>query len=245
MVSVPTAAWLTSLPEKQRKKFLAELSAREKAQLLFKWSWWARPNQLPPEGDWFIHLILAGRGWGKSRTGAEWIRSKVESGKARRIALVGRTAADVRDVMVRGQSGLIAVSPPEFRPEYEPSKRLLTWPNGAIATCYTSDEPDNLRGPEHDCAWADEVASWQRPEAWDMLLLGLRLGAQPQVVATTTPKPIKLVRELTEKARRDSSVVITRGSTYLHADGLSARGVAEGSYYQHPIGRNECAQVVV
>jgi len=205
------------------------------------WSFWARPKQLAPDGEWLIHLILAGRGWGKSRTGAEWIRSKVEAGKARRIALVGRTAADVRDVMVRGESGILACSPPEFRPEYEPSKRLLTWPNGALATCYSADEPDLLRGPEHDCAWADEIASWTRPETWDMLLLGLRLGVQPQVVATTTPKPVKLIRELVEKAKRDGSVVITRGSTYENEPNLAQSFLNQvvDAYHGTRLGRQE------
>ena len=122
----------------------------------------ARPAQRPPDGPWQTWLALAGRGWGKTRCGAEWVRSLVEAGQARRLALVAPTAADVRDVMVEGESGLLAVSPPWFRPRYEPSKRRLTWPNGAIATTYSADEPDRLRGPQHDAAWCDEVASMAR-----------------------------------------------------------------------------------
>jgi len=236
-----TAAWLASLPDVQRTQFLAGLTTKDKAMLRYKWSFWAREKQVAPSGDWFIWLVQAGRGFGKSRAGAEWVRSKVETGKARRIALVGRTAADVRDVMVRGESGILACSPPEFRPEYEPSKRLLTWSNGAIATCYSADEPDLLRGPEHDCAWADEIASWQRPETWDMLLLGLRLGEQPQVVATTTPKPVKLIRALVEKARKDNSVIITRGSTHENSANLAASFLEQvvDAYHGTRLGRQE------
>jgi predicted phage terminase large subunit-like protein len=202
------------LSEQQRKKFLASLTPSDKAFLQWHWAFWARKNQLPPDGEWFIWLYMAGRGAGKTRSAAEWIRWKVETEQARRIALVGRTAADVRDVMVRGESGVLACCPAASRPVYEPSKRLLTWPNGAIATCYSADEPDLLRGPQHDAGWADEVAAWNRPEAWDNLLMGMRLGVKPQICASTTPKPVKIIRELVSKAEKDSSVVITRGSTY-------------------------------
>jgi predicted phage terminase large subunit-like protein len=184
---------------------------------------------------------MAGRGFGKTRTGAEWVRYKVESGLAKRIALVGRTAADVRDVMVRGESGILACSPPSFHPTYEPSKRLLTWPSGAIATCYSADEPDLLRGPQHDAGWADEVAAWNRPEAWDMLQLGMRLGVQPQICATTTPKPVKLIRDLVAKAEKDSSVVITKGSTYENKVNLASNFIETvvGAYEGTRIGRQE------
>ena len=167
-------------------------------------------NQLPPPGDWRVWLLVAGRGFGKTRTGAEWIRHQVNHHKRRRVALVAPTAADVRDVMVEGESGLLAIGPPQQRPQYEPTKRRLTWPNGAIATTYSADEPERLRGPQHDAAWCDEIASWRYPEAWDMLMFGLRLGADPRVVVTTTPKPIKIIRELIA----DPTTAITRGSTY-------------------------------
>ncbi len=117
---------------------------------------------MAPQGDWHVWLILAGRGFGKTRTGAEYVRERVESGGARRLALVAETAADARAVMVEGESGILAISPPDFRPQYEPSKRLLTWPNGAIATTYSGDEPDQLRGPQQDAAWADEPAKWKQ-----------------------------------------------------------------------------------
>lgn len=171
---------------------------------------WARDAQAEPPGDWRVWLILAGRGFGKTRTGAEWVRQQVESGRAKRIALVGRTAADVRDVMVEGESGILAISPPWNRPRYEPSKRRLTWPNGAIATTYSGDEPNLLRGPQHDAAWADERAAWRYDDAWDQLMFGLRLGLNPRCVVTTTPRPTKAIKALIA----DSSTHVTRGSTY-------------------------------
>ncbi len=154
--------------------------------------------------------MLAGRGFGKTRTGAEYVRDQVLNHGRRRVALVAPTAADARDVMVEGESGVLSIGLPQERPHYEPSKRRLTWPNGAIATTYSADEPERLRGPQHDAAWCDEIASWRYPEAWDMLMFGLRLGDDPRVVVTTTPKPIKIIRELIA----DPMTVITRGSTY-------------------------------
>jgi predicted phage terminase large subunit-like protein len=138
------------------------------------------------------------------------VRSQIESGQCRRLALVARTAADVRDTIVEGESGILAVSLPKFRPKWEPSKRRLTWPNGAIATTYTADEPDLLRGPQHDGAWADELAAWRYPEAWDQLQFGLRLGTRPRCVVTTTPRPTKIIREL----RKHPGTRISTGSTY-------------------------------
>ena len=178
-------------------------------RLPWRWrGWFARPDQIMPAGDWIVWLLLAGRGFGKTRTGAETERAQVRDGRAKRIALVGPTAADVRDVMVEGASGLLAVSPSWERPLYEPSKRRLTWPNGAIATCFSADEPERLRGPQHDLAWCDELAAWRYPEAWDMLMLGLRLG-QPRAIVTTTPKPTPLIRMLAAAP----TTVLTRGST--------------------------------
>jgi phage terminase large subunit-like protein len=191
------------------------------AQLRYEWRAWARPEQLSPEGAWLVWLILAGRGFGKTRTGAEWVRSEVESNRRSRIALVAPTAADARDVMVEGESGILAISPPWFRPIYEPSKRRITWPNGAIATVFTADEPERLRGPQHDGAWCDEPASWRYPDAWDMLQFGLRLGDDPRVVVTGTPKPVKLIRDLRDRERNGEGVIITRGSTYDNAANLA------------------------
>ncbi len=171
-----------------------------------------------PPGEWRVWLILAGRGYGKTRAGAEWVRERVESGAARRIALVAETESEGRNVLVEGESGILAVGPPRFRPLYESSKRRLTWPNGAIATLYSGDEPDQLRGPQHDLAWADEPAKWKyATEAWNNLELGLRLGTHPRVLATTTPRPIPLLKELL----RDPATIVTRGSTYENAGNLA------------------------
>ena len=206
-----TASWASLLRSSKKKdQILASLTKTEIASLEFCWEFWARPSQLAPPGDWDTWLILAGRGWGKTRTGAEWCRAQVESGTAKRLALVAPTSADARDVMVEGQSGVLAICPPDRRPTYEPSKRRLTWPCGAIATLYSADEPDRLRGPQHDAAWADELAAWRYPEAWDQLQLGLRLGARPRTIVTTTPRPTKIVRALAKSER--TALVI--GSTY-------------------------------
>lgn len=183
----------------------------------------ARLAQRPPEGGWRTWLALAGRGWGKTRCGAEWVRSLVEARQARRLALVAPTAADVRDVMVEGESGLLAVSPPWCRPRYEPSKRRLTWPNGAIATTYSADEPDRLRGPQHDAAWCDEVAAWRYPAAYDMLWLGLRLGANSRVCVTTTPRATQLLKRLVE----DPTVARTGGTTYENRAHLAPQFFAQ------------------
>lgn len=204
------SGWLASLPEPARNDLAAALSPAEARALLYDWPFWARPAQLPPQGNWRVWLLLAGRGFGKTRTGAELIRARVAAWSARRLALVAPTAADARNVMVEGESGILAISPPWDRPRYEPSKRRLTWPNGAIATLYSADEPERLRGPQHDATWCDELGSWRYPEAWDMLMFGLRLGTDPRVVVTTTPRPTKLIRALIA----DPTAVVTRGSTY-------------------------------
>jgi phage terminase large subunit-like protein len=189
----------------------------EIAALAFDWPLWARPNQLAPAGDWTVWLRMAGRGEGKTRSGAEFVRAEVEAGRAGRVALVAPTASDARDVMVEGESGLLAVCPPWMRPTYEPSKRRLTWPNGAMAVLYSAEEPDRLRGPQHDLAWADEVAAWERPDTWDQLMLGLRLGVRPRVVATTTPKPVQLVRDIIGR----SDCIVSRGATRDNIDNLA------------------------
>lgn len=187
--------------------------ARLAAALESDWPALARPGQLAPEGDWTAWLILAGRGFGKTRTGAEWVRSLADRAYVHRIALVGPTAADVRDVMVEGESGLLSVSPDWNRPIYEPSKRRLTWPNGCIATMFSSEEPERLRGPQHTAAWCDELAAWRNvEETWSMLQFGLRLGPNPRTTITTTPKLIKILKELV--ARKGADVVVTHGSTY-------------------------------
>jgi phage terminase large subunit-like protein len=176
------------------------------------WPAVARPNQLPPSGDWSIWLLLAGRGFGKTRVLCEWVNHQAAIGGAGRIALVAATAADARDVIVEGESGILAIAPSYSRPTYEPSRRRLTWPNGAIATLYSADEPERLRGPQHDAAACDELGSWRFPQAWDMLQFGLRLGTDPRCVVATTPRPTKVIRELLSREGQD--VAVTRGTTY-------------------------------
>jgi predicted phage terminase large subunit-like protein len=204
------AAWLASLPAALRNDLVARLSPEQAQTLLHDWTFWARGKQLPPPGGWRVWLLLAGRGFGKTRTLAESVREAVESGRARRVALVAPTAADARDVVVEGESGILATAPPWNRPIYEPSKRRLTWPNGAIATTYSADEPERLRGPQHDFAVCDELAAWRYPEAFDQLMFGLRLGADPRAVVATTPKPTTIIRRLLA----DPTVAVTRGTTY-------------------------------
>jgi predicted phage terminase large subunit-like protein len=231
------AGWLASLPEALRNDLIAALNPAETRALLYGWPFWARANQLPPDGDWRVWLLLAGRGFGKTRTGAELIRAQAMALAARRLALVAPTAGDARDIMVEGESGILAISPPWERPRYEPSKRRLTWPNGAIATLFSADEPERLRGPQHDAAWCDELASWRYPEAWDMLMLGLRLGTDPRVVVTTTPRPTKLIRELIA----DPTVVVTRGTTLENRANLATvfLGQIVRKYQGTRLGRQE------
>ena len=235
---------LSLLPEAARAEILAELNEADSAALLDDWAFWARANQRAPGGDWTTWLVLAGRGFGKTRCGAEWVRACVcgstpmSAGAARRIALVAETAADARDVLVEGESGLLAVHPPEYRPLYEPSKRRLTWPNGATATLYNAVQPDQLRGPQHDLAWADELAKWRHAEAtWDQLQFGLRLGPRPRQCVTTTPRPIKTLKAIME----DPNTVITRGSSYDNLVNLAPAFIQRivGRYEGTRLGRQE------
>jgi phage terminase large subunit-like protein len=233
---------LALLSEEERLEALAEI---DPDSLIWDWSVWARPEQLPPPGiDWNIWLVMAGRGFGKTRLAAEWVReqAKYTNTGQRRFALVARTAADVRDVIVEGESGIVNITPPSERPLYEPSKRRLTWPNGNTATLFTADEPDGLRGPQFTHAWGDEIAAWrQTPDAagmtaFDNLRVGTRLGSNPQMVVTTTPKRVPLLYKLIEESRTDKgNVVITKGSTMDNAGNLSnsyldtITGVYEGT----------------
>lgn len=204
---------IVKLPPEEVEAILEELGPVGCEELLYSWAFHARPDQLHPDldTDWDTWLILAGRGWGKTRTGSETIRAVVEGGHAGRIALVAEDAGDARDVIVEGESGILACSPKQFRPKYEPSKRRLTWPNGAIATTYSADDPEALRGPQFDFAWLDELAKYRyAQETWDMLQFGMRLGRHPRAIITTTPRPIPLIRKLVDK----KSTVTTRGSSY-------------------------------
>jgi phage terminase large subunit-like protein len=239
---------------KSLAQLIAAMSDEEKAQVLagldpealqWDWSFWGRPEQQRPEGDeWNIWMYLAGRGAGKTRTAAEWVREEAKHTNTgqRRFALVARTAADVRDVIVEGESGIINVTPPSERPLYEPSKRRLTWPNGNTATCFTADEPDSLRGPQFTHAWGDEVAAWrQTPDgagltAFENLRIGTRLGSNPKIMVTTTPKRVPLLYELLREADANpGKVIITKGSTMDNTGNLSQAymdgilGVYEGT----------------
>jgi predicted phage terminase large subunit-like protein len=211
-------ASLSQLEPQQLKTLLATLTTEEKAALLYRWESWRRPQQAPPEGDWTGWLIDAGRGWGKTRTGAETVRHWVEVEGVKRIGIVSETAADNRDIVVEGESGLMSICPPWSMPTYEPSKRRLTWPNGAIATFYDATEPKQLRGPQHEKIWFDELAKYRYAEqVFDMAMFGLRLGPKPQWIATTTPLPTPFFKALLKRP----DVVITKGKTIENLANLS------------------------
>lgn len=215
---------LASLTAPQQAEAVAGITDDQCEELLWDWRFWARPKQLPPEGPWSTWLVLAGRGYGKTRVGAEWLREEIcgptpmAAGKRRRVAIVAETSADARDVCVEGESGLLSVHPKDFRPLYEPSKRRLTWPNGAVGSLYNATEPDQLRGPQHDAAWCDEAAKWKYgPDTWDMLQFGLRLGDDPRQVVTTTPKPCRVLRDI----RALPGLAVTMGTSYENRGNLA------------------------
>lgn len=228
---------------------LDDLTTEEMLALVHDWSLWARPNQLPPDHpespvyapNWEYWVALAGRGFGKTRLGAEQVLRWVRNGY-RRIAIIAPTTADTRDVVTEGESGIMTISHPDERPLYEPSKRRLTFPNGAIATLYSAEEPERLRGPQFDAAWLDEIAAWQYPqEVWDMLHFGLRLGDHPQTVVSTTPKPIPLIRRLIERSKKEpDKVVLTTGSTYDNKANLAKPFFSQVAQYEGTrLGRQE------
>lgn len=199
-------------------QLLPKLEPADTAFLLGHWPLWARADQLPPiDADWTTWFLLGGRGAGKTRTGAEWVRAQARNGGAR-IALIGETMADARDVMVEGVSGLLAIHGASERPQFEPSRRRLVWPGGAVAQLFSAEDPDSLRGHQFSAAWADELAKWRYPDAcWDMLQFCLRVGERPRQVVTTTPRPIPLVRRLLA----EPGVVVDRASTYDNAAHLA------------------------
>lgn len=201
---------------------------------------------MPPGGDWFCWLVLAGRGFGKTRMAAEWIRSLVEGesplqapdGAPERIALVADTILDGRQTMIEGESGILACARPGYGPRFEVTNRRLIWPNGVQAFLYSSETPDQLRGPQHDVAWADEVAKWRYGEdTWSNLLFGLRLGERPRVMVTTTPRNVPLVRTLVE----EDNIHITRGSTHENSANLPTQFMDRvvGRYTGTRLGRQE------
>jgi phage terminase large subunit-like protein len=215
---------------------LAKLSSKELQDLQYLWRFWARPNQLhPTHREWTYWLVQAGRGFGKTRTGAEWVRQRVR--RSPFVSLIAATAADARDVMIEGESGILRCCPKDERPEYEPSNRRLVWPNGARSSIFSADEPDRLRGPQHSDIWADELAAWRYPEAWDQALFGLRLGADPRACITTTPRPTKLVKSIIA----DPATVVTRGTTRENAHHLAPAFLRQivGKYVGTRLGRQE------
>jgi phage terminase large subunit-like protein len=204
---------LKSLTPQQRIDLIEQLSPEQVQTLLYDWDFMARPEQREPTDSWLIWFIRTGRGWGKTMTGAQTVRKYVEKRHAKHIALVGPTAADARDVMVGldpDSSGLLQICPPWNKPTYEPSKRRVVWPNGTVGTLYSGEEPERLRGPQHDMAWCDEPAAWQYiDETWDNLMFGLRRGESKCIITgTPTPHPWVIART------KDPDVILTRGSTY-------------------------------
>ena len=212
---------LLLLERPERLARIDKMTARQRRSLEPYWRLWAHDGQVPPDDGWHTWLIMAGRGYGKTRAGAEWIREIAEADPTARIALVADSLGEARRVMVEGESGLLAIAPPRQRPIYEPSKRQLTWPRGAVATLFSAGEPESLRGPQHSHAWCDEVAKWgqagERAEAaWNNLLLGLRLGHSPRLVATTTPRAVPLMKRLLAQG----DAIVSRGATADNKDNL-------------------------
>lgn len=225
-------AYAACLDDEQLEELILELTPKEQEELLYHWPMWARPTtkrengtwtgQLAPPCDWDIWLLLTGRGWGKTRSAAEWIRDRVTTGIAGRIALIAPDPADARDIMIEGESGLLSVFPPSLRPDYQPSKKKITFHTGAVAHIYSAEDPEDLRGPEHDTAWCEELCAWNKmQETWDMFEFGFRLpardGSNPKAVITTTPKPLPLLKTIME----DEATVITTGSTYNNVANLA------------------------
>ena len=212
------------MPQFMTRIMLEEMDEAALAAAPFVFDLWALPHQLPPPGDWHAWVILGGRGAGKTRAGAEWVRSQVEGdgprdpGLARRVALVGETYDQVRDVMIFGDSGLLASVPPDRRPEWRAGERKLCWPNGAAAQAFSASDPEALRGPQFDAAWVDELAKWKRgQEAWDMLQFTLRLGRAPRVCVTTTPRNAPVLRRLLDSP----STVTTQAPTEANRANLA------------------------
>ena len=217
--------WLSEASPERIAAFVEGLDEKEITEWPFDWRTWARENQLAPDDDWRVWLVMAGRGFGKTRLGAEWVRGVAETDPEARIALIGSSLHEARSVMVEGESGLLSIGAPWRRPTYESSVRRLTWPNGAQAFLYSAGEPEALRGPQHSHAWCDEIAKWDNMSnralsTWDNLLMGLRLGSDPRLVATTTPRPVPLVARIVGQ-RED--VVVTRGTTFDNAANLPER----------------------
>jgi phage terminase large subunit-like protein len=229
---------LAEWPEGRLSALLDALGEAGREALLHDWAVQARPEQMPPPGDWRIWLMLAGRGFGKTRSGAEWVRSVAEKDGKARIALVGASLHDARSVMVEGESGLLAIAPRWDRPIWHPALKKLIWKSGAQAMLFGAAEPEGLRGPQFSHAWADELAKWAYADmAWDNLMMALRLGTHPRALVTTTPRPVPLVRRLVGQA----GVVLTKGRSAENRAHLAAGFLAamERDYGGTALGRQE------
>lgn len=237
---------LRELPDSELQEILTKLGPQKVKELQHEWRFWARPEQLEPEGDWSIWVALAGRGWGKTRSGAEWIRHKIKLGH-KRLAFVAPTNTDIRKTMVEGESGLLNISyegDQTYRggkmgyPEWKPTNRQLVWENGATVDCFSAEDPERLRGPQFEAAWCDELCAWNNAQdVWDMLMFTLRLGKHPRVFITTTPKPTKLLRNIL----KDNRTVVSSGSTYDNAANLAPTFIkaVEATYEGTRLGRQE------
>ncbi len=243
--------WIVSAGLEVSKAFLDDLSPGALMALPYMFEFWALPHQLPPKADgWRTWVIMGGRGAGKTRAGAEWVRSEVEGnlpltpGRSKRVALVGETFDQVRDVMVFGESGIMACSPPDRVPRWEATRRRLVWPNGAVAQCFSAHEPEGLRGPQFDAAWLDEVAKWKKAEeAWDMLQFALRLGEEPRQVVTTTPKNVGVLKTIL----KSPSTVTTQAPTEANRAYLAQSFLEEvrARYAGTRLGRQELDGVLM
>ena len=221
-----TANVLRELPDEEVGRILKELGPQKAAELQHDWGFWARPEQLEPDGNWNTWVALAGRGWGKTRAGAEWVRHRIRSGD-KIVHCVAPTKGDVRRVMVEGDSGLLNVcweGDKTYRgkhicyPVWSPTNNSLTWANGAKAVFFSAEDPERLRGPQAYSAWCDELCAWRNAQdTWDMMMFGLRLGKHPKVFVTTTPKTTKLIRTILG----DEKTVVSKGSTYDNAANLA------------------------
>ena len=238
---IKSASDFMNLELDTRVRMFEEMTPRECAQLFHDWAFWARQDQAPPDGDWIIWLILAGRGAGKTRAGAEAVRTWVNDYPI--VNLIGATIADARDIMVRGESGILACCRRDERPRFLAADLRLEWPNGAVSMLFSAEEPDRLRGKQHMKLWCDELAAWRQPDAFDQAMLGLRLGGKPQAIITTTPRPSKIIKALA--AGKDT--IVTRGSTFDNKAHL-ARAFFEritARYKGRAIGRQELFAEIV
>ncbi|MDX1744965.1 MAG: terminase family protein, partial [Halobacteriales archaeon] len=244
------------LPDHERQALLDDMSPAEQEALLWDWKFWARPKQIPPTecddemcscgGNWRTLMVLAGRGFGKTRMGAEWVRERVEEG-ATRLNVVGATASDTRDIIVEGPSGIISVCPPWMGARYQPTKRRIIFEgmdDNPVVMCFSADEPDRLRDHQCEYAWVDELAAWRyEQEAWTQLMLGLRLGTFPRVIVTTTPRPTRTIKRLV----RSPSTHMVTGSTYENWDNLAESFTEEivAAYEGTRIGKQELYAIIL